>query len=187
MKNEKRLKYKYRSQRDNKYSPTTTCNVTALAMALSCLGVEVSEDDLYLKANSKRYQRYALKIGNWIDKFIKRRKLNQVWKILEKLADEALGGKEKATFKSNWLTMSDIISRINIGQPVLISGSFTHGGHIVCVVGHNSIGLICADPWGDWNQKYKDHDGDGVLYLYDKLRPVLKGKNGKYRALVLRK
>jgi uncharacterized protein YvpB len=181
------LTYKYKSQRDNKYYPGTTCNVTSLAMGLSCLGLEVDEDELYLKANSTEYIIFAKKLGTWLNQYVLNKKLNQVWAILEKLADEYIGNEDGGTFKDNWLSFNNIEKELDQGHPVLISGQFTHGGHIVCVVGYNSTGLICADPWGDWTADYKNQNGKDVLYPYEKLRPILNGKDGYFRALVLKK
>ena len=188
MQNEKRLTYKYRTQRDNKHEPYATCNVTALAMGLSCLGIEVDEDKLYQKANSPEYQEFAHnQIGAWTDDYAKAHHLNQVWAILEKLADDTIGKNDGGTFKDNWLTLQDITNQIDQWHPVLVGGLFTHGGHIICIVGYNSLGFVCADPWGDWSEGYTSQNGENVLYLYDRISQVMSGKDGQYWALVLKK
>jgi uncharacterized protein YvpB len=188
MQNEKRLTYKYRTQRDNKHEPYATCNVTALAMGLSCLGIEVDEDKLYEKANSSDIKAWAFKnIGSWTADYARANHLNQVWAVLEKLADDAIGNPAGATFKDNWLTIVQLVEHLDAGHPVLVGGLFTHGGHIICLVGYNSLGFICADPWGDWSEGYQNKNGENVLYFYDRIREVMAGKEGYYRALVLRK
>lgn len=187
MQNEKILKYKYRSQRDNKHEPYKTCNVTSLAMALSCVGIEVDEDELYEKANTEDMKKWAIThIGKWTTMFANANRLNQVWGILEKLASDILDSRRgSAEFHENWLTFKDIINKIDKGYPVLVGGLFTHGGHIICIVGYNSLGFICADPWGDWAEGYQSINGENVLYEYDKIRQVLNGDNGNYLALVI--
>ncbi len=187
MKNEKNLQNKCKKQKHNRYQPNASCNVTALSNGFGCLGVDVSPDELYLRANSSGYVKWSKKLGSWIESYIKRDKLNQVWAVLEKLADEYLGHENGGTFKDNWLTFEDIVSAIDNDCPVLIGGKFTHGGHIVCVTGYNSLGFIVDDSWGNWSTGYKDKNGDNCLYHYDKIRKVMTGKNGKFRALVLSK
>lgn len=188
MDNEKVFKYTYRTQRDNKHEPYATCNVTSLAMGLSCLGIEVDEDRLYKQANSPAMQEWALKnVGSWVEKYSRANHLNQIWAVLEKLADDIIGDPDGGVFKDNWLTQQDIINFIDAGSPVLVGGLFTHGGHIICIVGYNSLGFICADPWGDWSHGYASTNGENVLYLYDRIREVMSGKDGYFRALVLRK
>lgn len=180
------LKNKYKNQRFNTYQPNATCNVTALANGLSCLGMAVDPDELYKRANSKGYITWSKKLGAWVGQYVKRKKLNQVWAVLEKLADDYLGSKDGGTFKDNWLTIADMIACIEAGHPVIVGGKFTHGGHIICITGRNAKGFIVDDSWGNWMTGYKNHNGNDCLYPYDKMRNVLTGKKGRYRALVLK-
>jgi len=188
MTNEKILPHTYHSQRDNADDPSTpqveayvTCNVTSLSMALSCLGIEIPPMELFKRANSPEYVAYAQQIG--VAGFIKDKKLAQVWAILEKLANEHC----HAQFKTDWLTLQAITDQIDAGNPIVVGGLFTHGGHIICIVGYNSLGFICTDPWGDWAHGYVNRNGDNVLYEYDKIRQVLSGNGSEFWSLVLKK
>jgi len=188
------LKHKYFSQRNNaddlatkNNEAYTTCNVTSLVIGLSCLKINKQPMELFQQANSDKFISIAKKIGAWTDEYIKGKKLNQVWVVLEKLADEIIGKESGGTFGSEWLTLNDITDYLDKGCPVLVGGSFTHGGHIVCIVGYNDRGFIVADPWGNWESDYKNIDGDNCLYHYEKIRTVLSGnqKKGMYLGLVL--
>jgi len=44
------------------------------------------------------------------------------------------------------------------------------GGHIILVSGYTAGGFYVNDPYGNALKKYKDHDGDSILYPYDFLR-----------------
>lgn len=188
MQNEKLLNYNYRVQYDNKNKPGTTCNVTGLANWLSCLAVEVDEDELYKKSNTSEMKEWAAKyVGAWSKNYADRNDLNQIWAVLQKLANEALAGNGKAVFKDNYFTARDIADYIDKGSPVLVGGNFTHGGHIVCIVGYNSLGYLVADSWGNWTTGYKDRDGESVMYPYEATNKILHGKDGKYRGMVFEK
>lgn len=188
------LKFTHHAQQNNTddlETPThekfITCNVTALSTALSCIGINIDPMELFKRANSPKFISIARKIGAWTEEYIRGKKLNQVWTVLEKLADEIIGRESGATFGAEWLTFKDITDFIDSGKPVLIGGSFTHGGHIVCVVGYNGQGFVVSDPWGNFETGYTDSDGNGVLYHYDKIRDIMAGnkKTGKYLGMVI--
>lgn len=183
--------YKQQNNADDPATPTheklITCNVTALSTALSCVGIYIEPMELFRRSNSPKYISIARKVGAWTEEYIQKKKLNQVWIVLEKLADEIIGRESGATFGTEWMTFDGITDCIDQGKPVLIGGSFTHGGHIVCIVGYNGQGFVVSDPWGDWATGYTSQDGNGVLYLYDKIRDVMTGnrKTGKFLGLVI--
>jgi len=52
------------------------------------------------------------------------------------------------------------------------------GGHIILAVDMEDGGLICNDPYGDANGKYKDKNGEAVRYNYSWILPYINiGKN----------
>ncbi len=61
--------------------------------------------------------------------------------------------------------MEEVKKLINQNIPVIASGNFPNG-HIVVIVGYDSVGWIVHDPWGDANSKFKNRDGKHVNYMY---------------------
>lgn len=144
------LKVGYRSQRDNKILPDSSCNTTALAMALSYFGVVGSgrgqlEDELRAYAESKGWSVYQpdtlVKLANW-------KGVNDSFTTSGKL--------------------QDIKTAIDNNQPCVTHGYWTRSGHIVTVVGYetNDAGVISKivihDPFGEWFRTGYDRNEPGA-------------------------
>lgn len=167
-----RLPVAYRTQRDNRYAPSSTCNVTSFAMALSHLGVQDPtgkqlEDRLYEMITSPDGVAYATKNFPWaIGK-------NSLWTVHGMLtwAAAQLGVKSRFLTTASW---SDVLHQLNGKRPVVLSARFTASGHIVCVSGCGGSGdvLIVDDPWGDWNHGYRERDGSDRVYTQQDLREI---------------
>ena len=172
----------YNSQRDNKLNPLIACNVTSTQMFMQNLFSKnncPSDDDLMLYCNSDEMVEWAKKhIGSWTLQYSNKRKLNQVHAVLAKAVNDF--AKAEICFATNGITIEKIKNEIKEGNPVVLGGSFTKGGHMVCCVGYNQNGLIIHDPYGDWNTNYKNHNGEYVLYKFSDMELVLSG-NGIMR------
>jgi lysozyme family protein/uncharacterized protein YvpB len=150
-----KLNVPYKSQLDNYYNPTGSCNVTSLAMCMQYLGIPRRdnigqyEDELY---------EYALYNG------LSR---HDPWDLAKIVRD--YGGKD--TFKPN-ATIEELQEWLAGGNPAVIHGYFTSFGHIVAVVGYTSSGFYVHDPYGEWfSTGYRtDLPGNFLHYSYNMIR-----------------
>lgn len=145
------------SQRDNKYYPKTTCNVTCVAMVLAYFGIRPSsgrtqlEDQLYLDVteNGKNYK--DKNNHAQLDELIK-----------------SYGLKNKFSTKVSWEAIKIHLSN---GYPVIMSGYFTHGGHLIVLRGYDETGFWVNDPWGEWFASgYQNKSGENLHYSYELCR-----------------
>ncbi len=155
----------YKSQRDNEHDPNSTCNVTALAMAMDYFGVSKSdpqaqlEDELfelirspsgldYYRRTSPQLQQKGIPANQVYD--------NLVW------AAEQYGMRASFSGKRHW---KEIAQEVHEGRPVLLSTTLTASGHIVLLVGLTETGdLVCHDPYGDFKRGYKSKEGAFRIY-----------------------
>jgi len=70
---------------------------------------------------------------------------------------------------------TDISNFINLkpGETVYKIGRGTPKGHIQLFVEVTKDGIISKDPYGKANTRYKDHNGDNVLYTNEELKYLL--------------
>lgn len=145
------LNVPYFSQRDNPRLYWATCNVTSIAMVFYYYGVR-----------SKSGGQLEDELLQWcIDHYGEGSQTNH--SVLVKMV-EAYGFKD--TFKTT-CTWEDIKEELMNRRPVVLCGYFTHGGHIVTVVGYTPQGFIVNDPWGDGYYGYVSTEGQKLLYPYD--------------------
>jgi len=150
-----RLDVPYKSQLDNWYNPTGSCNVTSLAMCMQYLNIPRRdnigqyEDELY---------EYALYRG------LSRHDPYDLAKIVRDY-----GGKD--TFREN-ATIEEAKAWLAGGNPAVIHGYFTAFGHIIVLVGYNDRGFIVHDPYGEWfSTGYRtDLSGAFKTYSYNLIR-----------------
>lgn len=163
----------YYTQRNNKYKPGETCNVTSMVSALSAAGYPVEqmlpdgiqpEDSLYRfimtdNACANMWRRLDPK-GNippneWHDVLAYG---TSRWLIAH--------GIKCASIHFVKARESDIRALIDKGGAAVVSGVFeTQNGkinHIVSIVGYNSEGFIIDDPWGDFRDKYDTQNGNDI-------------------------
>lgn len=166
---------RYRSQRDNAWLPSSTCNVTSYATALDQLGFtdrpgKQLEDELYELIVSPAGQEALKRSFGWA---VGKVASQTVHGMLVWAADEMFG--VRARFRTD-VRFSEIVEELRRGRPVVLSGRFTASGHIVCVVGvAGSADLIVHDPWGDWNRGYRSTDGEARIYTRESLLPITNG------------
>ncbi len=147
------------SQRNNEVKPLESCNVTSMVMALSYMGYafppgpyQQPEDNLYtfIKQNGRNPEVHA-ELSDMTNKWM---------------------NKNVTKFSTAFL-ISNILSELKGGRPVVLSGTFpgypapkkTPLGHIVCLVGMDITGtvpdhFIWDDPYGntlnDWQGSGND-------------------------------
>lgn len=171
----------YFSQRDNKYVPNGTCNVTSLAMVMACWKPELMvdakqlEDRLFEQLQTTEAQEHFIKYYPWaIKQGYNPRNIHGMLQWLS-----AKNGFENLFSDST--TMDEIEEwAVDVGGPLIISGKFTASGHIVVLCGQTACGdLIINDPYGNWEHGYRnDHNGKEVIY---NLKDVESIWSGNYR------
>jgi len=140
------LNIPYLSQRDNKYNPSGSCNVTSFAMILNYYGIKGDksqaqiEDQLYAKCgamNLSRHDPLDLKY------------------LVETLYNGQMG---KPVIKDNFTTagtLKDIRDSLDKEIPCIVHGYFTRFGHIIVIRGYDDKGFFVNDPWGEyWDSGY---------------------------------
>lgn len=151
-----KLNVSYKSQLDNHYNPTGSCNVTSVAMVLDFLGCKGNqpsmqlEDELYeycenlgLSRHSPKDLAYLIKDHGFHDNF-----------VISATIDEV----------REWLAVEEI--------PVIVHGYFTAFGHIIVIVGYDNSGFYVHDPYGEWTSSgYKTSaNGSYLHYSYRLIR-----------------
>jgi GH24 family phage-related lysozyme (muramidase) len=152
------LNIPYRSQRDNEFNPSNTCNITCVAMCLEFYGIKPTmkrqmEDELFLKVKERGWDRY---VHNDLDK------LFDIYGIQNKFKVDA--------------TWEEIKAHLASGNPVIISGEFTPSGHIIVLRGYDEKGFFVNDPWGEWFASgYQNKSGANLHYSYSLCNRVSYG------------
>ncbi len=145
------LNVPYFSQRDNPRFYWSTCNVTSIAMILSFYG-----------ARSRTGGQLEDELLQWcLNKSGEGAQTNH--NTLTELI-QAYGYDSSFSTKYSW---RDVKEELINGRPVVLCGYFTHGGHIVAVIGFTPDGFIVNDPWGDALTGYSYTEGRKLLYPYD--------------------
>jgi Peptidase_C39 like family len=142
------LNVPYFSQRDNPRFYWSTCNVTSIAMVFYYYGVRSKDggqlEDELLQWCFDRYGEGSQTDHNCLSELIR-----------------FYGFEHRFELKAS---VQDIREALINRQPVVLCGYFTHGGHIVTVVGYTPQGLIVNDPWGDGYYGYESTEGRKLLY-----------------------
>lgn len=152
---EVKLEVEYKSQLDNFYNPTGSCNVTSIATVLAYLGAAPTknlqlEDELYQQCIDFGWSRHS---PGDLAKLVERRGYSDDFRV-----DASID-----TVR-NWLAERRI--------PVVTHGYFTSFGHIIVLVGYNSSGFWVHDPYGEWfSGGYRtDLSGAYCFYSYRLIR-----------------
>ncbi len=148
-----RLDVPYKSQLDNWYNPTGSCNVTSIAMCLEYLGVTPQygqlEDELYEYALNRGYSRHS------------------PYDLARIVRDYG----RRDIFKEN-TRVEEVQDWLVAGNPAVMHGYFTYCGHIVVAVGFDDAGFFVHDPYGEWfSTGYRtDLSGAYLHYSYRLIR-----------------
>lgn len=142
------LKVPYLSQRDNERHPFGTCNVTCYAMVLGFYGI---------KRKKNSFRQLEDELSRFLETNGRDRHVHD---------DLAWMGQQyglEASFRTN-RTLDQIRAEIRSGHPVIVSTQLTSSGHIICLIGTQGDDFVVHDPFGNYNAKYKDPDGKGLIY-----------------------
>ena len=168
----------YYPQRDNKYHPSGTCNVTSLAMVLAYHGIKPTgknqlEDELFLRLQKPdALAEFERSYPSLKKKGYKPRHIHGMLGWLVK------------QYGFNW-KYSEATTRDQIDNhgktigPMIVSGSFTSSGHIICLTGMTIRNdMIVHDPWGDWDKGYRQsRNGKFRIYNRENMEKILSGLN----------
>jgi uncharacterized protein YvpB len=142
------LNVPYFSQRDNPRFSWATCNVTSIAMVFYYYGVRSKDggqlEDELLQWCFDNYGEGSQTSHNCLSELI-----------------QSYGFEHRFATKAS---LTDIREQLIDRHPVVLCGYFTHGGHIITVVGYTPQGLIVNDPWGDGYSGYQSTEGRKLLY-----------------------
>lgn len=177
-KDRKILFIQYNSQRDNKFSPRSACNVTTIQMGLS-RHFSITDDELFLLCNSmemnnKIKSKYPKDYAKWIyPDFIRKGSANEVFVVLLEAMYNTMDSTRFAKIEWN-LTDQKIINEINNGYPFGACGNFV-GGHFVLIIGYDLAKKvwIVHDPFGNWLTGYKDTKGAYLEYPMARVKKIL--------------
>jgi hypothetical protein len=141
----------YRSQRNNAYSPSGSCQNTCLSMLLQYYGLPVEPDYL-----TRRWNTSVGQTPNGAE-----------WLFNTLASENDLGVRATG---SQATTMDDIEAAVDDDVPVMTFGWFTSSGHIVVVVGYDDDTVYAHDPYGTWNERYRGghRAGGGDYVAYDR-------------------
>lgn len=176
----------YFTQRDNKIFASISCFPTSLAMcinycltqaglnksAVGCAPENQLEDYLNMILDDNETKQWMIKnqgrLGMWIWQY-KRRTLYAVESYIFNRLMNSLGYKSTESYNAGYQTVCNLLKQNEL--PMVIGGNFSSvssvGGHMVNLVGYNSIGLkefIVNDPYGNALTGYKDDKGEYVRY-----------------------
>ena len=147
----------YFSQLDNPRDPFVTCNVTSIAMVLAFHG----------RRSRNPQQQLEDELYQWvIDRYGRQARTDN--SVLQKLYQAYGFGGGFSTSR----TWSQIKQELIENRPVVIGGYFTHGGHIICIIGFDEFGYIVHDPYGNALTGYRQTEGKSLRYPYVYMRDM---------------
>lgn len=143
----------YFSQRDNRYDPSGTCNVTCVASVLAYFDVQPET-----KAQIEDYLYQQVQQQGWNE---------VVHSHLSKLM-ESYGLNNTFSVETSWETIKRHLANRN---PVIYSGKLTASGHLIVLRGYDKNGFFVNDPWGEYYPHgYQATSGENLHYSYELLK-----------------
>lgn len=184
-----RLTNPYHTQRNNRHFPASTCNTTAMVMALLGSGVEFSvppgvQPEDYLTELTEAYDARAYRQAK--HPHLAHRRPREVHAVLSWVVNTKLIGHTVTQF-TQVAPVRYLLWRLAVlGRGAVVSGPFTPEGHMVSLAGFetdqedlsgtpNSTYLdlskvrriLIDDPWGDYREGYRSHSGDDISLTLD--------------------
>lgn len=135
----------YRSQKDNRKDPDSTCNFTSMAMAFEGLGVDYQEEARGKQAEEQLYERFYQKgMGSRVDEHDRVSLARDQGLSVSHLETPAFGSGAEAR---TWF-QANVSPRLQAGAQATLgirSGTFRH---VVRLQWVEAKGLRIDDPWG---------------------------------------
>lgn len=188
----------YHTQVNNRYYPHSSCNTTSAIMWMLDCGIPVPDTapvqpEDYLTGISELPEAYELmrQVAPWA--YRNGRPALRPAMVHECLdwAINRFAGRRVVDFRTD-LLFQDLVAELARGRAVIVSGSFTPQGHMVCLVGVRTRqeragledparvhieqidGWIVDDPYGNYHSAYRDPRGNDMLFFFDELDRLLK-------------
>jgi hypothetical protein len=143
-----KLNVEYKSQLDNEFNPTGSCNVTSLAICLKHKGIVGNgigqlEDQLYKYMEDHNLSRHSP-------------------------TDLAIVAYEHGVTDdfTQFGTIDRCQEHLSAGNLCIFHGWFTTFGHIIVAVGYDENGFIVHDPYGEWHHNGYDTSVSGAYLHY---------------------
>jgi hypothetical protein len=182
----------YFSQRNNRRSPYSACNVTAMVDATAAAGWPIPEPKdgedqqpedrlmLFIETDQECRQMWAT-----LDPRMEI-PINQWMAVLTLGLNRWMG--QIISLWTESATIPRMIGQLMQGGTCVVSGTFPRvGGHVVAIVGleyeESDLGdpvphnWIIDDPYGDYRTNYESERGDDVRMPHDTFLAVLKPTN----------
>ena len=190
----------YHTQLNNKIYPLEACGPTSAANCLEIIGMAKQfpgdmqlEDRIMGKLQSPEAFNLMAEIAPWA---INRYKPNEVHLMLQ-WAVNILIGKQVDKF-IEYGCLEHAAFNLAAGRPIIMSGSFTRGGHMVAIIGFMSLQqeedfrdetkidlskileFFVDDSYGNYFTKYQDHRGNNIGFPVGLLNELtnVSWKNG---------
>ena len=130
--NEEVLNIPYYNQYDNKYSPSSTCQNTSVAMVLSHFQYKISPDEIFL-----RYGKNTAQSPSGLNSVYRNYAANSTINTYTNASPE------------------DLIDSLQQGYIAIVHGYFTSAGHVLVVRGYKDNYYYVNDPAGKWDECFK--------------------------------
>jgi len=188
----------YHTQVNNRFYPYSSCNTTSAVMWMLDCGIPVPDTsplqpEDYLTGLSELPEAYELmrRVAPWA--FRDGRPALRPALVHETLdwAINRFAGRQVIGFRTD-LRYEDLVAELARGRAVIVSGSFTPQGHMVCLVGVRTRqdraelgdpgrvrldqinGWIVDDPYGNFHVAYRDRHGNDVFFFFDQFDRLIK-------------
>ena len=169
------LQVPYHTQRDNERFPGGTCNVTSYAMDFDYLKVPRR------KVNDRMWTQREDELSAFMEANHKDRHSHA---DLDWMAGQ-YGLDASFRFDRTW---DAIRTELRAGFPVIVSGLFTRAGHIILLRGCQGEDFLVNDPWGNALTKYRDRNGQNLVYPFAYMDATVRGgHNSKWAHFLRRK
>lgn len=198
----------YHTQRNNARIPYSSCNTTAMIMALKQanivlpdVGDKQPEDALSELLQTDEAYEMMRELAPWAYDAVTDVPIYLPQQVHMTLAwgTNKFVGADVATFTTS-AHHSDLRCAIDEYEGVVLSGRFpmsngTDLGHIVSLAGysHNydekgfDWSWIIDDPYGDWHTRYRSHRGNNILFSHNEFERIFsRGPDVHYAHFVRR-
>lgn len=188
---------RYNSQRDNLVDPYITCFPTSVAMTTRTLEQftygrqEILREDLddviihNIESQLSRWRKVARKIGKWTSAYHPR----TIWAFWESWFEEnsVVTGYKAKYYHQDQESIKEMLMEQD--TPVIVGNKFTHGGHVVAIIGFDDDrgSFLVNDPYGNPMTGYREHNGREVWVPYHFSKWGSQPLSRKYNTLLISK
>lgn len=187
----------YHTQRNNKLYPGSSCNTTAMIMALKTNKIEFespqnTQEEDYLSSILDSNEAHNVMKNRFPWAVAEGRPAREVHGMLEWAVNEKLVGRPVVTF-TTLASMAEILFNLTQGLASVMTGRFTASGHVVAVVGFHTeqrnilesgspgeidtskvVSVVVDDSFGDFHSGYKNPQGNDIEFPYEEFNSITR-------------